>query len=286
MPLRSLSDVNAAHDDGRWHVQRVLKNAGVSHINWADATFASGQPAYDARVGVAGRFTPCVAQGNDAVFFPPVPFGMERKLVAIDARVAQSAYRGPVSLYLFDLVGYYPMIDGDSTDEQLMDNTLPLPRYTGGEGVHAVIVNHIAPAQQSGVAVLNYTDSKGVDRTATIGVANNGVGLVCSGVRPSASADMGPVSLSLASGTSGIRKINSITYSTPPSGLHAIYLIKPFATMTLGDNGVVGEKQFFIQNGTSMPLIPDGAWLSWFDRIAGSTATTTTFFGQFTFAWG
>ena len=86
-------------------------------MHWCDPTFSSGQPPYDARVGVPLQFTPCVAQKNDAIWFPGIPVGMERRLSSFTIWTAQATYNGPISLYAFDLVGYYPLIDGDSTDE-------------------------------------------------------------------------------------------------------------------------------------------------------------------------
>lgn len=44
---------------------------------------------------------------------------------------------------------YGTLIDGDSTDPQEFDNTLTLPRYTDGNGLRLVLVNHVAPAGAS-----------------------------------------------------------------------------------------------------------------------------------------
>jgi hypothetical protein len=146
LTITSLSDVNAAFEQGRHHTQRVLKNAGTATaLQWADQTFASGQPAFDAHVGAAVTFTPCVATGNDAVYFPGKLAAEQRRLISATMWANQNGgFNGPASVYLFDLVGFYPLIDGDSTDAQDMNNTAALPRYTGGNGLIAVMVNHIA----------------------------------------------------------------------------------------------------------------------------------------------
>ena len=56
MPIRNLSDTVAAYEAGRFHVQRFYKgaNATAGDTRWHDWSFAAGQPAYDARIGVAG----------------------------------------------------------------------------------------------------------------------------------------------------------------------------------------------------------------------------------------
>ena len=102
-------------------------------------------------------FTPCVAQKNDAIYFPGIQHGQHRHLTSATFWSNQGTYNGAGSIVIFDLLGYYPLIDGDSTDLQEADNTLTLPRYTDGEGVGLVIVNHVAPAVQGGVATIAYT---------------------------------------------------------------------------------------------------------------------------------
>ncbi len=287
MPIRSLGDLNRAFDDGRWHLQRFQKNAGTAHsVQWADPSFASGQPPYDAHVGAACAFAPCVAQKNDAIYFPPVGLGQHRHLASATFWSWQATFNGPASIVIFDLLGYYPLIDGDSTEVQAMDNTLTLPRYANGEGVGLVLINHIAPAVQGGVAVIDYTDSDGNDRTHTVGVPNNGQNLVCSGVRNSTGTDTGPVTVALANGTRGIRRVNSLQYTTAPGGLHCAYLVKVLATVVAGDNALAVEKEFFSKNGLHCPRIHDGAWLGWFDRIGAGTARSVSWFGNFTFVWG
>jgi hypothetical protein len=287
MALASLSDLQAAFDDGRWHMQRVYKAAGTAHaLQWADPSFAAGQPAYDARVGTAATFTPCVAAKNDAVFFPGIPSSMERRLTSVTLWSNQATYNGPASVVLFDLLGYYPLIDGDSTDTQFFDNTQPLPRYESGDGVFPVMVCHVAPAVQDGVALIEYTDSDGAAQSMTLNVPNNGQNLVCSGTRSAAATDVGPLYMALADRSRGVRSIDSLTYTTPPGGLHCIYLVKPLATMQLGDNLLAAEKEFFSKAGMHCPRVLDGAWLGWFDRIGSGTSRTVAWFGNFTFAWG
>lgn len=286
MAIRSLKDIHAAYEEGRWHTQRFTKNAGTAHsTQWADPTFASGQPAYDAHVGAPLAFTPAIATKNDSIWFPGIASGQERYLHTASFWTNQSTFNGSGSVYLFDLVGFYPLIDGDSADTQAFDNTLTLPRYTSGDGLQLVIVNHVAPAIQNGIALLEYVDSSGNPQSTTITIPNNGVNLVCSA--PSATANVaGPVGCALANGTRGIQQLTNLTYTVPPGGLHCAYLIKPLGTCALGDNLLLREKDFYLHNGLAMPRIHDGAWLGWFDMIGAGTARTVAWYGDFSFIWG
>lgn len=287
MAIKSLADINSAFDDGRWHLQRFQKNAGTGHhMQWCDPTFSSGQPSYDARVGVSLQFTPCVAQKNDAIWFPEITAGMDRHLTSFTMWTSQATYTGPISLYAFDLLGYYPLIDGDSTDEQTADNTATLPRYSDGDGVQMVVVNHIAPAVQDGITIINYTDHAGVAQTVTNRTLNQGQNLVCSGIGTTSTTTPGAVGAPLANGSRGVRRINSIQHTTAPGGLHCIYLIKPLFTSVMGDNRVAVEKDFVTKNGFNCPKILDGAWLGWFERIGGASLRSVSCFGNFTFVWG
>lgn len=288
MAIRSLSNLNASLDAGKFHVQRFTKNAGTGHAKmWADPTFASGQPAYDAHVGTPATFTPCVAQKNDAIWFPSIGATEERYLIEAQMRSSQATYNGPINVQFFDLIGYYPLIDGDSSDTQYFDNTLTLPRYTNGVGVFPVMINHVAPALVAGLCDIEYTDSDGVAQTCRVDVPLNGQNIVCSGSNNVTGNVSSTINMALNDGVKGVRSINSLTYVTPPGGLHAIYLVRFLGSMVLGNNLVCTEKSFVTEKGFNPPRIYDGAWIGWFDMLAtGTTARSVAWFGNLTFAWG
>ena len=295
--IASHADVLAAYDAGRFHSQRFVKtgNGQANDQRWQDWAFQAGQPAYDARIGVAGEFTPVVAVRNDALYFPDIPAGMERKLHKLFiAPKASGASQASIDFVLYDLVGYYPLIDGDSTDTQEFDNTLSLPRYADGEGLRLVAVSHVSPAVGGGVMTLEYTDSKGFDRSIVHALSFLGINCVVSGVNANGGA-LGAMTMSLDAGVTGIRKVNRITYTTPPGGLHCLYIIKPLAQFkhyhdallqadTSGSKSAI-EVDFALKDGWRMPTIKDGAHLSFFYRTNGG-GRANTFFGAADFIWG
>ena len=295
--ISSHADVLAAYDDGRFHSQRFVKTGAgqANDTRWQDWAFQAGQPSYDARIGIASALNPITAVRNDAIYFPDIPAGMERKLhkLFITPR-ASGISQATIDFVLYDLVAYYPLIDGDSTEVQEFDNTLTLPRYTDGEGLRMVMVNHVSPVVQGGTMTLEYTDSKDVDRTLNIGVPVAGINCVTSGVVNSTATTSGPLMITPDAGVTGVKRVNRLTYTIPPGGLHCIYLVKPLAQFQhIHDallNGVLFEKMalevdFALKDGWRMPVIKDGAHLAFFYRNNGG-GRSTTFFGAADFIWG
>lgn len=289
--LRTPRDVFQAIEAGRTHTQRFYKAAGLSgDARWIDWSFASGQPAYDARIGDALTFTPCVAQKNDAIWFPDIPAGMQRQILEMDiVTIPSSTGQMNVEFQMFDLIGYYPLIDGDSTDPQVLDNTLPLPRFADGEGVFPILVNHVAPAVSVADAVVTYTNSKGAQQTVTWRCTLTGAGTAAYTVSGSGTA--GPLYAALAAGDSGVSRIDEVVFTTAPGGLWAIYLAKPLCRFANrgGQPSIAAtatmERNFLMQNGGNMPTVADGAWLGFFYMTNGN-ARAAGLHGNLQFVWG
>lgn len=282
--LQTLGDYNTAFEQGRFHSQRFIKNAGINLPNrWIDWTFASGQPLYDAKTGTAGEFTPINAVKNDAIWFPGIAAGMERRLSSFLIRSSTTGGQG--SAIIFDLLGYYPLIDGDSPDTQVFDNTNPLPRYADGKGVIPVLVSSVAPAIQDGIGTMTYIGTDNIERTSPAfrfqNTALNGV--VCT-VNQDATPGEGALGLPMV-GVQGCKAVTSLTYTQPPGGLAAIYMIRVLGTILFnGNQSLATEKQFLLQNGLQAPRIFDGAYINLFYRY--TAAATADFFGEATFVWG
>jgi hypothetical protein len=293
--LRSPRDIQQAIAEGRSHNQRFFKAAaGGADGQWWDWSFASGQPAYDARVGNALEFTPCIAQANDAIWFPAIEAGMERQLAGITVKPQASGQsQVAVSFEVYDLIGVYPLIDGDSTDIQEMDNSAPLPRYSTGDGIIPVLVNHVAPQIQAADGTMVYTTCAGVQRTVTIRAALTGLNRVVS-AHPSAGA-AGQLSLPRADGCGGVRSIDSLTWTAAPGGLYSLYLIRPLFSFTHWSdpisaasstgNKMAIEKCNCTHNAWHLPRIYDGAHIGMF-FMTSAGGRTMSLFGHMNFIWG
>ena len=292
--IASHADLLDAYAAGRhWCTRFIKTGAGqVQDTKWQDWAYQAGQPSYDARIGEVAAFTPVVAVGNDAIYIPPIAAGLQRVLHKITLTPkASQASQASIDFVLYDLVGYYPLIDGDSTDTQEMDNTQTLPRYADGAGLRLVMVNHVSPATASGRMLLEYTDENDADQALDINVPLLGINCACSGTRTTPSADVGPLCLPIGQ---GVKRVNRITYSTPPGGLQCIYVIKPLAQfrhyhdalLQADTSGIKSAIEVdFTKDGFRLPIIKDGAHLSFFYRNNGGSRSTT-FFGDAEFAWG
>ncbi len=286
--LQSMRDITSAVDDGRAHSQRVFKNAGTTGDGqWHDWSYASGQPAYDARIGTALELTPFTAAGNDAIFFPGIPAAMERRLLGVDmVFTPNGASASTTDFVIYDLLAVYPLIDGDNTDTQAMDNTAALPRYSQAQ---AVLVNHVAPALAAADVVVEYVNQSGGTSSVTWRapfLGQNKVNYTTAGTGTS-----GPLFCGLADGDRAIRQINTVTFTSPPGGLWAIYMVAPLARFSnYGNNGVAApsaasETAFALKDGFRLPLVKDGAWLGLFVMPA-TGGRANALHGQFHFVWG
>jgi hypothetical protein len=290
--IRTVSDVVDAYSAGRWHSQRFIKTTASQAGDWVwqDWSFSPGQPAYDARIGSGGAFNPFVAVNNDAVFFPGIEAGMERKLVGMSYRPGPTAIdQLTCDIQVYDLLGVYPMIDGDSTDTQILDNSLTLPRYADGVGVQAVLVNHVAPSVAQANFTINYTSANGSAKTMTGITTTNGVNKASWNI---AGSNTCPLYLPRGNGCAGIRRIDDITFSTAPGGLWCLYLVKPMMVAANRPNpptgatgGIFSTKCACLDDSFSMPTVYDGAHLGFFFMPNGASRTDT-FFGTFNFIWG
>jgi hypothetical protein len=288
MAIQSIKDVADAYSQGRWHTQRFLKNAGLAGDGaWQDWSYASGQPAFDARIGDALTLTPMVATRNDAIWFPPVGTDMERKLAGLRVYcTAGGTGQLSVEFQMYDLLAVYPLIDGDSTDPQAMDNTALLPRYADGVGVKTVLVSHVAPALSQANFTINYTDADDTSRSMTGITTVNNVGIAAWNLGGTVTCP-----LYLPSDGRGVKQIDDITFASAPGGLWCIYMVKPLCAvhwrggLASVTQTVMTEKCLCAEDGFRMPRIYDGAWLGFFYMPNGSARTVASY-GTATFIWG
>ncbi len=131
-------------------------------------------------------------------------------------------------MMLCDYLLYYPFVDTDAVGEQQdMVQTVSLPRYTDGKGVMMMAVAQSA-ASTVGTFTVSYTNQDGVaGRTSAVtytkAVAGGGA-LVSSTTNVVAGSQ--PF-IQLQAGDSGVRSVESVTFSAAGGGLMAIVLVKP-----------------------------------------------------------
>lgn len=187
----------------------------------------------------------------------------------------------PVTLLLCDYLMYYPTIDDGVTDEQVMDNTVTLPRYTDGAGVQMIAVT--TGARTGGQTfTIKYTNQDGVTGQVTPLLTQNTSALLgtLTNTNRNVVNGAGPF-IPLAVGDSGVRAVESVTMNGVDVGLFSIILVKPLAQITLreisvstaGTIGVPYEKDLLMYDNT-LPRIYDDAFLNYLALPLASVATT------------
>jgi hypothetical protein len=193
-------------------------------------------------------------------------------------RITAMGSVGVTNLLLLDYLLYYPFIDGDSTDEQVFDNTVQLPRYTSGDTVKAFVVaqgGYIGGAQ----FFINYTNQNGVSgrisQTCTSNTSTFTGTLITSGI---AAGTFG-WNIPLADGDTGIRSVQSFTFLGANGGIFALVLARDIGHVAVREANVPAEKDFFLDTAFNMPEIQDGAYLN-FLALSSSSLVTQPFYGS------
>jgi len=228
MGFGAISEIPAADDAGQtWTTsfRKAVASAASATNGWLDYSYFAGSPPANFYAS-----TPLVAAELDpsrGIYLPPVAPATQhlnnlRLMTA--ANSATSTANGRQQIALCDYLMYYPFIDTDAVGEQQdLDNTLALPRYGSG--------NVIAVAQSASSAVgqftMTYTNQDGVggrvsQNTYTFIVAGGGQVVAASGV----GASYNPF-LHLQAGDSGVRSIESVTFTAAGGGLMALVIVKP-----------------------------------------------------------
>lgn len=289
MPFTSVSQYATAFEDGaRWEsfFNKTGGPASFGAGRWGDMSMGAGIPKYNAYIGSQATATPLIGAGNDGIYCGPTPSAGQTKHLTDIFIQSTSTTLHPAEFVLCDYLLAYPLMDGDDTAEQLMDNTLTLPRYTTGEGVQCMIVCTTPMVGNSNVTV-TYTNSDGVSgRTSTSRlIASTVVGCIVSSSNTSGAAgSVGPF-IPLASGDKGIRSIQSITVETGSGGFFAVVLVKPLANISLLESRTAHEIDLPAMRGWNMPQIQNGAYLNFIYNPA-QNGTAVLLRGSLHFVWG
>lgn len=216
---------DAIQSDGKfWQAsfRKVVSNATVAGT-WCDLSYSPGNPPanfYATEPLVAATLSPIKGIDNGGSVAP------DKKLIKkLFVYSASTAFQSS-TLMLCDYVLYYPFIDGDDTAEQLLDNTVTLPRYTTGAGVRAMLVSQ---GSYTGNVTfqINYTNSSGVSGRLSPLVTTNTAALAATIVHSGTHVGAEGPFIPLQAGDFGIRSVESITFSSPNGGILALVLVKP-----------------------------------------------------------
>jgi len=286
MPFNSVAQVADAVEQGRSHIQHFLRTGfngsfGVSNV-FGDASIGSGVPNYNAYLGNALEATQMIGTGNRSIYVGP-GISTERYLLSLSLTMAGSVGYFSTT-YFLDYLLSYAYVDLDSTDEQLLENPVTLPRYASGEGVRMIAVMQTPGTGLGATMTVKYTNSDGVaGRTVVMGARSSGaigVNIVGQDAPVTATGPFAP----MADGDRGVRAIESVQLNGGIGGFAVIALVKPLTTLAANELLSTVEKNF-LREHANLPRIYDGAFLNYLFNLAINTSTLAPVIGQAQFVW-
>lgn len=195
-------------------------------------------------------------------------------------------------MYLCDYLMYYPFVDTDSTDQQDLIQSVTLPRYTSGQ----VLAIAQSASSTIGQFTMSYTNQDGTPgRTSP----NCFVQIVAGGGQSLVSHISGggfhPF-VPLRAGDSGVRSIESVTFTAVGGGLMALVIVKPIQSLFLASEcrrtttgnlesyGAASEILSVIHKAGA-PEIKDGARLGFIAKGNGGSRASSILVGTLETTW-
>lgn len=269
--------------EGRWHTSHCRKIPSQASTAgwWVDLSMAGGNPL--ANYYASSPLTAATLTGSRGIFHGDDKAPASKHLAGMTLCTPTAGLVGEYKL--LDYLLYYPFVDGDAAgDQQDCDNSVTLPRYTDGDGVRAMLVA-TAPTAGGGVFTFEYVDQAGVTQTSpaiTVGATASNISNLPTSQQGTAGCPGAPF-LPLASGSTGIRRINWVNFSVAMGGNAALVLVRPLATSQIFEVNTPHE-DFAVMSGYTMPRIYDGAYLGLIMNCA-ATVAAGTLIGRFDFVW-
>lgn len=255
--------------------------------NWFDLSMSPGNPRPQ-YYAAAPLLAQQMKQSTDGGFYHGASVssaGYQKYLKNFKLTLANAA--APFPFILCDYLLYYPFVDMGTNDEQVMDNTLTLPRYTDGAGVQMMAVSVASGTGTGPSFTVNYTNSDGVSgrtsRTVTLSLATaNGSILNC---HHGLSSTIGSTAfIGLQEGDTGVRSVESVTFpGLTDVGLFALVLVKPLMKSTFFENTAPMETELLVHK-SNLPKIYDDAYLNLI-MCPATSLSGFQFFGDIETVW-
>lgn len=292
MAIQSIDQLVSAISAGqttRYDWNKITGGSAYAAGRWYDGSMLNALPIANTWAGTALNWRACdESTGNGTQVFG-IPHGgnvspLVKHLLNMNAW-GTAATSVPGTLMLVDLQGYYPGISNNTTSAQTLVGT-PTLRYTNGEGCRMYWVQTAAAGATAQNIALSYTDqadNAGNALGATVAMTASGIAGHISHAGTAAN-NYGPF-LPLASGDTGVRSVQTVTFSAANTGTGALCIARPLAQITLSVAGLMTEKDLLNQI-PSLPIIKDGACLVWLYGAGAATAASTTLAGGIEVVWG
>lgn len=275
MGFKSISEVIDCELEGRvrnYTWRKTPSQAFTSGI-WADLSMSPGKPEPKYWFDATPLTAKAIYQSSDGGLYHGPNVNPSEKYLRGLTTMANASTALPMNAILCDYLLYYPTIDDGTTDEQVMDNTVTLPRYTDGKGVQMIAVTTGARTGGQKFTV-KYTNSDGVTGRISQTVTQNTSTLLGTITNSNTTATNGAdCFIPLQDGDSGVRAVESVTMNGVDTGIFSIILVKPLVQHCFREITVPYEKDFLIPT-SNLIKIQDNAFLNFLCLPLGSLAAT------------
>lgn len=182
----------------------------------------------------------------------------------------------PLKMILCDYVIYYPFIDMSDTTEQILTNSVTIPRYTSQGGLQIMAVQ-VASQVGGSTFYVNYTNDAGTSNRQTPIITCNSQTAIGTLINTnSTGTGFGGPFLPLQNGDSGVQSIQSVVFTTPDVGLLTFVLVKPLASVYV--RGIDAPSEFnFLRDKAGIPKIEDDSYLNLIADPNGSLSGTSLY---------
>ena len=270
--------------------RKAVASAATTTNAWIDYSYFAGSPA--ANFYASSPSVAALVEASRGIYVPTVtPATQHLKSMMVMTANTTTAVNARQRLILCDYLLYYPFIDTDAIgEEQLMDNTVPLPRYTSWR----VIAVAQSAASTIGQFTFTYTNQDGVagrvsQNTYTFAVAGGGQIVSANGT----GASYNPY-CALQLGDTGVKSIQSVTFTAAGGGLLALVIVKPLfngyvtqeCRTTTGVAYGAADEFMSLIHAAGAPQIKDGAVLNFFAEGTAGSLASSMLVGTLETVWG
>jgi hypothetical protein len=257
----------------RDYIWRKTPSQATTSGIWFDLSMSPGMPTPKYWFDATPLTARAITQSLDGGLYHGPNVSPSSKYLRKITTQASAVTALPMNAILCDYLIYYPTIDDGTTDEQVMDNTVTLPRYTDGKGVQMIAVTTGARTGGQSFTV-KYTNQDGVTGRISQTVTQNTATTLGSITTSNRAINNGASAyISLQDGDSGVRAVESVTMNNVDTGIFSIILVKPLVQTTFREITVPYEKDFMIPT-SDLIKIEDNAFLNFLCLPLGTLAAT------------
>lgn len=229
MGFSSVAEYASADESGQVWIssfRKTVASAATTTNAWLDYTYSPGSPV--ANFYASTPLTAALVEADKGIYtggnVAPATKHLKNLMLMSAASSATSTTNGRQEIAVCDYLLYYPFIDTDAIGEvQTLDNTVTIPRYSGGQ----VIAVAQSASSTIGQFTFTYTNQNGVSgrvsqNNFTYIVAGGGQVVGASG----AGASFNPFCY-LQNGDTLVSSIQDVTFTEAGGGLMCLVVVKP-----------------------------------------------------------